>query len=276
MSDHPLIIHPDRGLQVVLARLLSKLFGITLIAKVKISPSVEIKVILPEPSSEIIYKSLPYEEDVVAFMKKILRKNSVFYDIGAHIGYHSLGALTIVGDRGLVVAFEPTEAVFVVLKDNLRNYKNAFPINKAVGDGKQKRQEFLDFGGKFSSFNTLISPRLKGLPDPKPVMVEVVSLDRFLESGYRIPDLLKIDVENGEFAILSGAVKLLKKYSPAVIIEGGDIGRVEAQSTASCLKFLKNIGYIFYEYDYNQQEVIKHEPRIKYKSLVNILAVKEK
>ncbi len=42
----------------------------------------------------------------------------VFFDVGAHFGYYSLLASTLVGKAGAIHAFEPTPSTFEVLRRN--------------------------------------------------------------------------------------------------------------------------------------------------------------
>jgi len=51
------------------------------------------------------------------------------------------------------------------------------------------------------------------------IHVPVVSLDEYLESGSRPPDLIKIDVEGGETEVLRGGAKLFATKRPLIIAE---------------------------------------------------------
>jgi hypothetical protein len=46
-----------------------------------------------------------------------------------------------------------------------------------------------------------------------------VSLDEFVASGARAPDLIKIDVEGGEAEVLRGGAKLFATKRPLIIAE---------------------------------------------------------
>ena len=49
--------------------------------------------------------------------------------------------------------------------------------------------------------------------------VPVISLDEFVASGSRAPDLIKIDVEGGEAEVLRGGPKLFSTKRPLIIME---------------------------------------------------------
>src|SRR5215813_2618674 len=58
---------------------------------------------------------LPVQE----VLAKWLSPGGVFYDVGANAGFFSLIASRLVGERGRVVAFEPSPAVAASLKRNV-------------------------------------------------------------------------------------------------------------------------------------------------------------
>jgi hypothetical protein len=53
--------------------------------------------------------NLIHEEATTALFKKIVKPGDVVLDLGANIGYFTLLAAKLVGDRGRVHAFEPEE-----------------------------------------------------------------------------------------------------------------------------------------------------------------------
>jgi hypothetical protein len=74
--------------------------------------------------AESILTNGSYENQTLKEIKYILKKGSVFIDGGANIGYYSLIASKIVGNQGIVIAFEPTPLVFNYLKKNIKENKS--------------------------------------------------------------------------------------------------------------------------------------------------------
>jgi len=72
----------------------------------------------------------PFE---TSLFKKFIKKNSVFIDIGAHIGYYSLLCASK-ANNGTIVSFEPVPRNYNILQKNiaLNNFKNIKPIKKSV------------------------------------------------------------------------------------------------------------------------------------------------
>src|SRR5262245_48280046 len=53
------------------------------------------------------FYGMPYEPGVTDAIVTALRPGDVFVDVGANIGYFTVLAAAVVGDRGRVIAFEP-------------------------------------------------------------------------------------------------------------------------------------------------------------------------
>jgi hypothetical protein len=60
-----------------------------------------------------------------AFIKQV-KSGDVFYDIGAHIGFYTLLASKLIGDRGRVYAFEPLPRNIFYLKKHISLNKFLF------------------------------------------------------------------------------------------------------------------------------------------------------
>jgi len=86
--------------------------------RVRIRNGMDMDIILPDHTSIYLRMGIPYERDVTAYMEKILKEGSTFFDVGAHFGYHSLMASSMVGPDGRIVAFEPTPTTYEVLRNN--------------------------------------------------------------------------------------------------------------------------------------------------------------
>ena len=68
------------------------------------------------------------------FLLRHLREGTVFFDIGACLGYYSLLASKLVGPAGRVYAFEPSPAVMPVLRRNLGGKANVSIEEKAFSE----------------------------------------------------------------------------------------------------------------------------------------------
>lgn len=158
-----------------------------------------------------------WEPEITDLISKYLLAGQTFVDIGANIGYHSLYASTIVGEKGKIVSYEPLlrlgEQMNKSIKEN--NFSNIKIYNVALSDkiGKAKLSLVSENVGA-SSIQVVENDRdVEG-----EIEVNIDLLDNFSDKFTRL-DMIKIDIEGNEFEALRGAEKLLKKFSPTVILE---------------------------------------------------------
>ncbi|HRT07430.1 MAG TPA: FkbM family methyltransferase [Candidatus Paceibacterota bacterium] len=152
----------------------------------------------------------------------------VVWDIGAHVGYHSL-AFAALGAE--VLAFEPNQANVERFELNVkRNAKLAPRIRHLVvavsdTDGQMTFRQSGDLrgasmGGHLDRALPPLDPQAYEQARFKDVVVPTVRIDTLIESrGERPPDILKIDVEGAEELVLKGAMNLLKQRHPVLLIE---------------------------------------------------------
>lgn len=147
-----------------------------------------------------------------ALLAHALTQGDTFYDVGANVGFLTLVGARALGPTGQVVAFEPSSRNAATLRHNvpLKRLWWVEIVEAAVGDGPRT----VTFAaGDSDQTGHLVTDAAGG------TTVAVVSIDAWLSTGRRPPDVVKIDVEGGEQAILDGALTLLTKYRPIVICE---------------------------------------------------------
>jgi FkbM family methyltransferase len=183
------------------------------------------------------------ERPVQDALAGLLRPGSVFFDVGANVGFLTLIGAKLVGARGVVYAFEPVPANIAALRRNVRlnGFANVNLIEKAVSraPGREKLILAVDSGG--AALAVADRP-----PDEAGAMdVEVTSIDALIQDGrVRPPAVVKVDVEGAETQVLQGMAVTLDQYRPAVLYEldGPDEARVETKAD-QCCAFLVSHGY---------------------------------
>ena len=94
------------------------------------------------PSGMDIYllggKSHDSEIRLARFILDNVKQGDTFLDIGAHFGYFSLLASSIVGEKGSVYCVEASKATFAVLSQNVGKEKNITPFNIAISNVKSQ------------------------------------------------------------------------------------------------------------------------------------------
>ena len=159
-----------------------------------------------------------WEKDLVEFFEAHLREGDVAYDIGAHKGYFSLIAASLVGETGFVVAFEPNPANRTMAQENS-------DLNSDLGS----RLRFEEFalsdashtvrftGGVNSTVGHLVDDDATNAYD-----VQAISLDDYVAGADHPPSFIKMDIEGEEKRALPGIVETLKAHSPTLVIEVHD------------------------------------------------------
>jgi FkbM family methyltransferase len=158
-----------------------------------------------------------YEKPLGIVLKRLLHPDSTFLDIGANIGYFSLLAARSAPD-GYIVSFEPVSYLFEAFENNVRlnSITNIKSIKAAVSEKEETRLIYLS-----DMDNTGMSSFQK--PENysgKNEMVKVVSIDSwFSNSGLTKVDLIKIDVEGNELAVLKGMKETVTVFQPHILLE---------------------------------------------------------
>ncbi len=195
----------------------------------------------PDPKMRKTFQAyglnLIHEEATTALFKKIVKAGDVVLDLGANIGYFTLLAARLVGERGRVYAFEPEPKNFQNLRKNIEmnDYRNVYAYSKGVSNMSGKTKLFIC--PYDSGHHTINKPDgiKKYRPDYdgeiKEVEIDVVIADDFLKDKVGKIDVIKIDVEGAEVLAFNGMKNILKgnqnvkiflEFFPLLIQEMGD------------------------------------------------------
>lgn len=171
-----------------------------------------------------------YEFDKQRVLERFVRPGMTIYDIGAQAGFYTLFFSRLVGESGKVFAFEPCpyEAHFLIDHVRINGLANARVIQAAVGEKPELLGMTLDRG---MCQNQLC-------PDST-FMVPTLSLDA---AGLPLPNLIKIDVEGAESAVLSGARRTLREARPVVFV-----ALHSEEQHMKCAALLEHGGYRLYD-----------------------------
>jgi FkbM family methyltransferase len=158
-----------------------------------------------------------YEKELGDLLKKMLRPNDVFIDIGANIGYFSLLSATI-SPSIKVISFEPVKDLFQKMRENfsINKTKNIVAINAAAGEINEQGELFLSAPDNLGMSSFQQPENYSGRKEK----VELVAIDDwFRTSGLTKIDLVKLDIEGSELAALKGMRMVLEEQRPALIVE---------------------------------------------------------
>jgi len=179
------------------------------------------------PASTDIYltggKSHNSEIRLAKFLINNLTAGDSFLDVGAHYGYFTLLAATLVSKSGQVVAFEASKNTFAILSKNTQHTENISVINKAVSN-EVGSITFYEFPNLYSEYNSIDIQQFKNTDwfDKEPPVkntIATVPLSSFLAAEKVVPKVIKIDVEGAEFKVISGLQTYLSEQSPLIAME---------------------------------------------------------
>lgn len=148
-----------------------------------------------------------YQKQQCVFQE--VRPGTVFYDVGAHVGFYSLLASALVGS-GKVFAFEPVPRNLGYLREHLalNCIANVDVLPLAVSD----RTSTAPFQVGQTSFMGCLAG--KGS-----IMVPTATLDSLVESGRILPpNYIKMDIEGSELLALQGARGTFQRYRPVLFL----------------------------------------------------------
>ncbi len=165
---------------------------------------------LTEPSC-IPFFLKPECSSGLAFFGVSASKWKCLFDVGANIGLVSICTASN-NSNCSCVAFEPTPSVVDILQRNSLLYPNIKVVPNAVGVAEGKTLLYLS---KSSVFNSTTRPQVK-VRKTAEIQVPVLSLDTYTTESGCLPDIIKVDVEGGEFEVLQGARMLIQSSYPPV------------------------------------------------------------
>jgi FkbM family methyltransferase len=170
-----------------------------------------------------------WEADVMKVLARFLEPGSLFVDVGANVGYHSLFAAKL---GAHVVAVEPTPWTLELLRANVwRHGANVEVVEAAASDVA-------------GTVRIAIDPahRSGAQIGDQGVGVRAARLDELVPEG--AVDVLKVDVEGAEPQVLRGASAILERGPmAAVIVEFRNGPHAGGEAPADVLVFYESLGF---------------------------------
>lgn len=160
-----------------------------------------------------------YHPELMLAMRRLLRPGDRFVDIGAHIGFFSLFAASLVEPCGDVIAFEPSSENIALFLKSIK--ESSFSSIHAFRLGISDRR-----GIDFLRLNPLnrgdhrfhLNEQEQDLASEE---VEMISLDDFFHEVFNNKPIrmIKSDTQGAEISVLRGAQSIIEEYSPILILE---------------------------------------------------------
>lgn len=161
----------------------------------------------------------------------------MFFDIGANIGNWSLANIT---SCNKIIAIEASPDTFKKLLHNTNNNNNIIYLNYAVCNSDKEFIEFYNCSADtLSTINKdwLVSTksRFYNKYNYNVIKCKTITIDKLIQE-YGVPELIKIDVEGGEFECLTSLTQKVNNLCFEWASETNDI-------TFKCLDYLESLGY---------------------------------
>jgi FkbM family methyltransferase len=188
----------------------------------------------------LIARDLVYEPHLSRAISETLTEGDGFVDVGANIGWFSLLAASIVGQRGgvLAVEAEPANVDLLLRSVHASGFTNVKAVSAAAAAASGAMQ-LQRAGGS----NGAVYPSADATaPDDR--WVPSVTLDSLSGMLDRIR-VVKIDVEGAELLVLRGASDMITRHRPVVFVEfsPGMLSRFEGSGTRELQSWLDEHDY---------------------------------
>lgn len=166
------------------------------------------------------------EREQIAAAEALAPRGGLCFDVGANVGLYTL---LLARHAAQVVAFEPAP----------RNLRHLWAHVQRNGlDNVQVIPAAASDSQSMTGFETGRDPGRGHLSDSAGQIVTTVRLDDVAARLGRMPDLIKIDVEGAEAAVLRGAIDILRHRRPTLLLSthGPKVRR-------QCMDLLTVLGY---------------------------------
>ncbi len=199
-----------------------------------------------------------YEHLEIMHCRSLVKDNDYILDIGANHGFWGFTLARHAGRGAHLYLAEANPTIIRRLKRTAEiNTKiNSTILPYAIGDGRCERLSFYlplpnpvgNLSGLGSTVLHDFAVQNEYLREDRRITVEARSINQLMDSGNIAGmDLVKIDVEQAEDAVIAGAMKALRHFRPRLIM-------VETSIRSRASTALLDLGYDPYVLDSQGQE----------------------
>ena len=191
-----------------------------------------------------------YEPETTRLLRQVIRPGQTVIDIGAHIGYFTRLAARQTGKSGRVIAFEADSENFKFLEHNTKRFDNVVREQRAIGDTKGTIS-FYHVRGSTGCHSTVPQENSEHYEVP------ATTLDTYCsEHDIGVVDVIKMDIEGGEWKALQGMstilnqehLQLVFEYNPEALERAGIVPK-------EILALLHEHGFALYALAATQHEI---------------------
>jgi FkbM family methyltransferase len=185
-----------------------------------------------------------HEPETTRVFYELAGSARVVLDVGAHVGYFALLAAHA-NPRASVVAFEPMPRVRARLEHNIALNRSSVSCEPFALGGTPGTAEFFHTRNGIPSSSSLAEGFMRSIVERNELTsstVEVLRGDDYVRSrGLVGVDLVKIDTETTEAAVLEGLLHTLRRDRPHIVCEV-----LEREVAAKIEALLEPLGYEYF------------------------------
>jgi FkbM family methyltransferase len=165
-------------------------------------------------------------------LSKLLAPGMTFVDVGAHVGLLTLAGARAVGPSGKVLAIEPVPLAFELLSRTvaINGLLHRVEVRRQAAGARREHCKF--FVRSVLGHSSLIRGDALAEASTVEIEVEVAPLDDLVQRRERV-DLVKIDVEGAELAVLEGMTRVIADNPELAIIAEFGPSHLKATHTAA-------------------------------------------
>lgn len=199
------------------------------------------------------YTQYTFEPASLYFIRDYLQPGQTVLDVGANVGYFSLLFAQIVGEKGRVIAFEPGEFAYSLLKRNCE--LNQFDCLETYQAGLGEKDAIVTFNsGKpgmdvYNSLGEICHPSAD-VAKFETTKIQIFRGDQWLMDHHvEYIHFMKLDVEGGEYQVLQGMQKIFeeKKVLRLLIEITYEMSKAFGYAPSDIISLLRSCGYDWFE-----------------------------
>ena len=190
-----------------------------------------------------------YEAPTLALWRGLARKSDTILDLGSHVGVFACTAAAA-NPRAKVIAVEAFDRNAAMLKKNATSFPNLKPVHAAIGvtPGQKVFRVSPITGGGYLEDDSGAVLSTPGTRDQSGVsfVVEAVTLAGLCErEQLETIELMKMDVEGLEHALLTGQEEFWKRWRPQHVLVEITISKARPQIGDEIFAAMSRRGYRF-------------------------------